>query len=159
VLNESQIIMQLDPPPNDELRDEEIFAREKARWEVRKLQLETAKLARPFLREPTSWLGLAALALSLSGNLIQFSSAERLRQLAEIRKERLELEAINLEQKTKQLEAAISAQDSVLQAARVDRAKLSAELSSLKSDIQANKVSKDELLKQIQLLLSQMARV
>lgn len=82
----------------------------KLHWEVEKLMAETRNLSRPFVRQPTFWIGLGTIALSLGTNLVQLNSAERNKQLAEIRTESLRLETTKLEKDKAALEAAVREQ-------------------------------------------------
>ena len=50
---------------------------DKLQYEVKKLIAEEKNLSRPFWWQPASWITLATLGLSLVGNTIQYSSAER----------------------------------------------------------------------------------
>src|SRR6185295_9204119 len=77
---------------------------DKLQWEVQKLQAETRNISRPFVRQPTFWIGLGTLTLSIGTNVIQFSNAERNRQLAEIKTSSLQLEARRLEAQKTELE-------------------------------------------------------
>lgn len=138
------------PNPSPMSPTEAYSTNDKLQWEVRKLQVEIANLSKPFLKQPASWFGLAALALSLSGNVIQFSSAERLRQLAEIRKERLELDALTLERKSQQLETEIAARKSALEVMKIDLQKHGEQLAALKADIKSTKVSREALVQRVE---------
>lgn len=69
---------------------------DKLQWEVRKLQTEVHNLSRPFTRQPTFWLGAVTLAASIGWNVMQYSTAEGRKVLAEVQKTRLEIEAANL---------------------------------------------------------------
>jgi hypothetical protein len=69
---------------------------DKLQWEVRKLQTEVHNLGRPFMRQPTFWLGAITLAASIGANVMQYSTAEGRRILAEVQKTRLDIETANL---------------------------------------------------------------
>lgn len=71
----------------------------KLELEIKKLEAETKNLGRTFLFQPTFWISIIALVVSGSANIIQYSSAERNRELAEIKFERLSHETTLLEEK------------------------------------------------------------
>ena len=124
--------------------------------EIQKLELESRTLARPWFRQSASYFAITALLASISANFIQFSTAERNRQLAEIRKERLEFDALKLEAKTEELKArnALLAQvfakhNLDLEATKQDLDGHRKLLEKLTSDIQSATVSRSQLLAQV----------
>jgi hypothetical protein len=120
-------------------------ADDKLQWEVAKLQAETENLSRPFLRQPTFWIGLGTLILSVSTNIVQFNSGERNRQLAEIKKESLQLEAKQLERQKGELESAVADQRSHLAQVGDEVGRTQAALDKLKSELSTAEATKGQM--------------
>jgi len=87
---------------------------EKTYWEIEKLKIETKSLEQPFRRQPTLWFAVATLLLSLGGNLLQYSKADRDKQLAQIEKDKLDLETTQLQGRKSNLENEVKNQRTLL---------------------------------------------
>ena len=134
--------MENKPLISAKLKSEQYSENDKLQWKIRKLQVETENLSKPFFKQSATWLGIGALVVSLIGNLIQFSSQERKQLLAEIRKERLELEASKLEQRKQEIDVQIKASSFTAENMKV-------QLNTLRAGIASANVTKENLLAQI----------
>jgi hypothetical protein len=112
---------------------------------VSKLQAECRNLSRPFLGQPTFWIGLGTLALSLGTNIYQYSGAERQRQLALIQTETLKLDAKKLGAQKAQLESDVSGSRVQLNSIRQEIAGQLDKLASLQKTISAGGTDRQTL--------------
>lgn len=121
----------------------------KLRWEVKKLIAETRNLSRPFLRQPTFWIGLGTLALSIGTNVVQLNSSERNKQLAEIKTASLQLDTKQLESQKAALEAGVAEQRAQLsQVAREIKTQQDA-LNSMNTQLASTTASREVLLRSV----------
>jgi len=111
----------------------------KAHWETEKLQAEVEKLRRPWIKEPATWLALATILITLSGLAIQAINSNTSLALAEIKRERAELDAVKADQLRKQYEEAISQADAALRQLESRRTKEAAELAVLGKQLESAK--------------------
>lgn len=122
---------------------------EKLKIESEKLRLETRNLANPFARQPTVWLGLAGLLLSLGSNLVQYNSARQGEQLAEIKTQKLQLEATQLESQRAALQASIADQQAQLARVGEEIKTQQASLESLRTQLANTSTSRESALKAV----------
>jgi DNA gyrase/topoisomerase IV subunit A len=122
---------------------------DKLQWEVQKLQAEAKNLSRPFVRQPAFWIGLGTLTLSLGTNLAQLSNAERNRQLAEIKTEKLKLDAGKLEVQKSELEDTLRGQRTQLASLRDELESQQASLGVLRRDIANAGATRESLLRSV----------
>lgn len=75
---------------------ERYTAEDKLRYEIEKLQAETANLKRAWINNPASWFTVITTIVALIGVAIQYTKSDREYQLIEIKAERLALDTIKL---------------------------------------------------------------
>jgi chromosome segregation ATPase len=120
---------------------------DKLQWEVQKLQAEAQNLRRPFLRQPAFWIALGTLTLSIATNLAQLSSAERNRQLAEIKTERLNLDARKLETQKTELEESVREQRAQLATIRDELAQQQDFLAALRKEVAGAGATRESIMR------------
>lgn len=116
---------------------------DKRRWEIEKLQAETRNLSRPYLRQPASWIPIGTLIISIVANAVQYSSAERQRQLAQIQKESLELQTKKLEDKRRELQISIDSATGALNSTQQQAKVARDQLASIQADISQARLTQD----------------
>ena len=122
---------------------------EKLLLEIQKLRLEATNLARPWYKTSSTWIAISALAISIATNIFQYSGQEQARQLAEVKKERLELDSERLEIKTKLLNEDAARKLASLNVMKGDLDNHREQLSKLLTDIQDAKMSRADLMLQV----------
>ena len=118
---------------------------DKLQWEVQKLQAETRNLSRPFLSQPTFWVGLGTLALSIGTNVVQFSKAELAKKQAEIDTANLKLDMRQLTIQKTEMEGTLSEQRAQLAQVSEELKRQQEALGQLKTEAAAAGASREVL--------------
>lgn len=82
---------------------------DKLQAEVKKLHAEERNLSRPYLAQPTSWVALGALLISLAGNYLQHSDVVVSEKLAKIEEKEHQIKRDQLAEQERTLLASIAA--------------------------------------------------
>jgi hypothetical protein len=132
----------------------EFTEKDKLQAEVRKLRAEIKLLARPYLQQPTSWIALGTLALSLVANYMQHSESQSDSKLAQAsakeanaQRTTYQYDVDRLADKELQLQAAVKAKQIVLDEQGVQFADYTQKLHDLQEQISRVGATKESLAK------------
>jgi len=109
---------------------------EKARWEIEKLKAEVEHLRRPWLRTPASWVAIVTALIAFTSVAVQSCRSNREYELAEIKRERAELEIQKADDLRKQYRIQIAQAEMSLRDLQKKRVKALNELGLLQVQIE-----------------------
>jgi len=110
----------------------------KRHWELQKLIAETTNLTRPLWLQLGTWIALATLGISVTGNIIQYNSAKLEKATVELETARLKFEQTDLDVKLKD-------KKQLLETVNSELAKQRAVLVRVQAAIASPSVTKNEL--------------
>jgi len=118
---------------------------DKLQAEVNKLHAEARNLSRPYFSQPTSWVALGALVVSLAGNWLQHSDAAVSEKLAKIEEKEHQIKRDQLAEQERQIQASIDSKQKLIDELVTQHSVFQSKLEDIKIEISKSNLTREAL--------------